>query len=256
MTPVSSSRATPLAFSLKRHILVHAHRLWCEIDARHVATAPIYVFPDADRFDADDVERLAIANMVGTLKLPHPHCIFELHNPDHPGACLASYARATEAGADGFLFRFDPVRGRWSDLLAAVEFRPDGNAEVIGHPDIQEPAEYAPIFETATAMVWRALGLLANSTPLTEHQLSLLRRTPFAKAGVRGWTYRVADIQPCIAAAAGSKARGAHASPRWHIRRGHWRQVADGRRVFVRECEIGDVSRGGVVKDYRLAAAA
>ncbi len=256
MTPTSSGLTTPLAFSLKRHILAHAHRLWCEIDARHVTTAPIYVLPDSHRFDADDVERLAIANMAGTLKLPHPHCIFELHNPDHRGACLASYARATEAGADSFLFRFDPERRRWSDLLAAVEFLPDGHAEVIGHPDIQEPAEYGRIFEAATAMVWRALGLLAATTPFAEHQLSPLRRAPFAKVGVRGWTYRVADIQPGIIAAAPGERRGTHASPRWHIRRGHWRQLTDGRRVFVRECEIGDASRGGVVKDYRMAAAA
>jgi hypothetical protein len=69
---------------------------------------------------------------------------------------------------------------------------------------------------------------------------------------VRGWTYRIADIQPRVIAAALAEHRGSHASPRWHIRRGHWRQLADGRRVFVRECQVGDVSRGGVVKDYRI----
>ena len=256
MTPASSSRAAPRAFSLKRHILEHAHRFWCEIDGQHVATAPIYVFPDARRFDADDVGQLAVGNLAGTLKLPHPHCIFELHNPDHPRACLASYARATEMGADSFLFRFDPIRGRWSDLLAAVEFLPDGRADVLGHPDIQDPAEYGATFESATSMVWRALGLLAAATPFAEHQLSPLRRAPFAKAGVRGWTYRVAEIQPRIMVAALAAPRGSHASPRWHIRRGHWRQLADGRRVFVRECEVGDASRGGVGKDYRVAAVA
>ena len=47
---------------------------------------------------------------------------------------------------------------------------------------------------------------------------------------------------------------GTHASPRWHIRRGHWRNLADGRRVFVRECQVGDMARGGVVKDYEVAA--
>ncbi|MCC7462394.1 MAG: hypothetical protein IT480_08025 [Gammaproteobacteria bacterium] len=78
MTPATSSRATPYSFTLKRHVLRHVNRFWCEIDAKHVATAPIYIFPDARRFDSDDVERLAARNMAGTLKLPHPHCIFEL----------------------------------------------------------------------------------------------------------------------------------------------------------------------------------
>jgi hypothetical protein len=252
MTPSTFPAAKPVAFTLKRHMLQHAHRFWCEIDARHVATAPIYLFPDSRRFDADDVQQLARANMAGTLKLPHAHCIFELQNPDFPGASVASYVRATEAGADSFLFRFDPKRKRWSDLLAAVEFQPDGYAEVIGHPEIQDPAEYGPTFESATGMVWRALGLLSTATPFTEHRLSPLRRTPLAKAGIRGWTYRVADIQTGVITAGLAEHRGTHASPRWHVRRGHWRQLADGRRIFVRECEVGDPSRGGVLKDYRL----
>ena len=49
---------------------------------------------------------------------------------------------------------------------------------------------------------------------------------------------------------------GTHASPRSRIRRGHWRQLADGRRVFVRACEVGDPEHGGVVKDYIIGARA
>ncbi|MCC7462395.1 MAG: hypothetical protein IT480_08030 [Gammaproteobacteria bacterium] len=152
------------------------------------------------------------------------------------------------------MFRFEPARRCWSDLIAAVEFLPDGVAEVIGHPKMQDSKEYAPNFEAATAMVWRALGLLAIPTPLAEQQLSPLRRIPFAKVGVRGWTYRVADIQPGVIAASLAGHGGSHASPRWHIRRGHWRELADGRRVFVRECEVGDIARGGMIKDYRVTA--
>ena len=47
---------------------------------------------------------------------------------------------------------------------------------------------------------------------------------------------------------------GTHASPRWHIRRGHWRTLVNGRRVFVREAQVGGMARGGVVKDYEVAA--
>ena len=252
MTSTTSSRATPFAFGLKLHILQHERRFWCEIDAKHVATAPIYIFPDARRFDSDDVEQLAAGNMAGTLKLPHPHCIFELRNPDQPDECVASYARATEAGVDSFLFRFDPVLRRWSDLIVAAEFLPDGVAEVMGNPKMQNPKQYAPNFEAATSMVWRALGLLAISTPMVEQQLSPLRRLPFAKVGVRGWTYRIAEIDTAQVAAARALQGGTHASPRWHLRRGHWRTLGDGQRVFVRECEVGDIARGGVIKDYRV----
>lgn len=46
---------------------------------------------------------------------------------------------------------------------------------------------------------------------------------------------------------------GTHASPRLHDRRGHWRTMkATGKRVWVRECKVGDASKGVVFKDYKL----
>ena len=36
---------------------------------------------------------------------------------------------------------------------------------------------------------------------------------------------------------------GTHASPRRHERRGHWRTCANGKRVWVRNCTVGDASR-------------
>jgi len=43
-----------------------------------------------------------------------------------------------------------------------------------------------------------------------------------------------------------------HASPRQHERRGHWRACANGKRVWVRHCTVGDASRGTVFKDYKV----
>ncbi len=48
---------------------------------------------------------------------------------------------------------------------------------------------------------------------------------------------------------------GTHASPRLHDRRGHWRTYkATGRRVWVRDCKVGDASKGVVFKDYQVEA--
>lgn len=47
---------------------------------------------------------------------------------------------------------------------------------------------------------------------------------------------------------------GTHASPRQHERRGHWRTCANGSRVWVRHCTVGDASRGTVFKDYKIGA--
>lgn len=45
---------------------------------------------------------------------------------------------------------------------------------------------------------------------------------------------------------------GQHASPRQHTRRGHWRNLRTGKRVWVRDCKVGDASRGVVDHDYRV----
>lgn len=45
---------------------------------------------------------------------------------------------------------------------------------------------------------------------------------------------------------------GTHASPRMHDRRGHWRTTPSGKRVWVRDCKVGDASKGIVFKDYKI----
>lgn len=43
---------------------------------------------------------------------------------------------------------------------------------------------------------------------------------------------------------------GTHASPRRHERRGHWRNLKSGKRVWVRNCWAGNAALGSVFKDY------
>ena len=45
---------------------------------------------------------------------------------------------------------------------------------------------------------------------------------------------------------------GTHASPRKHQRRGHWRNHPNGTRVWVRDCWVGDATKGTVFKDYKI----
>lgn len=45
---------------------------------------------------------------------------------------------------------------------------------------------------------------------------------------------------------------GTHASPRLHERRGHWRITKSGKRVWVRDCMVGNAALGTVFKDYRI----
>jgi hypothetical protein len=103
-----------------------------------------------------------------------------------------------------------------------------------------------------TGLVWRALGLLSKAAVVREDRVARVRRTRLAGPGVSSWIYRIVDIDQQRLKAVTKPAGGTHASPCWHVRRGHWRALANGRRTFVRECEVGDPAKGGVVKDYRI----
>lgn len=47
---------------------------------------------------------------------------------------------------------------------------------------------------------------------------------------------------------------GTHASPRLHDRRGHFRTMRSGKKVWVKACKVGDASRGTVFHDYEVRA--
>lgn len=47
-------------------------------------------------------------------------------------------------------------------------------------------------------------------------------------------------------------AKGTHASPRVHLRRGHIRRLASGKTVWVQPCVVGNKDQGAVIKDYSL----
>jgi len=252
MTSPSAQPKMPQSYDLKRHIHRNAHRFWCPFDTAGVLTAPVYIFPDQLSFDSDEVQELSKAILNGPLRLPHDRVLFEVPERGPAGGCLVGYVMDNEGSVDALLFRFDERRRRWTDVVVRAQFLPDGVANVEAHPSFNDHVACAPYFQALTGMVWRALGLLSIGTRLREHVVSPLRRTSLVKHGVRGWTYRIAEIDMAQISSAVALRGGTHASPRWHIRRGHWRTLGDGRRVFVRECEVGDQSRGAVLKDYRM----
>lgn len=45
---------------------------------------------------------------------------------------------------------------------------------------------------------------------------------------------------------------GTHASPRLHDRRGHFRKLKSGLRVWINPCKVGNASKGTVFKDYKV----
>lgn len=241
----------PAVYSLFRDLPKHRARCWRGETLAGMAAAPIYVFPDQERFDSDEVQPLAADVIAAPLRLPHATVIFELTDRGPLFRTQVVYARQAGDEVEAVFLGQEADSPRWSDICAHARFTADGCADVETNPKIGEDGwrQYA---EVVSALVWRGLGILKHAGTTAERSVPRTRRPKLARAGVRGWTWRQVEIVPERLVSRSAPQGGTHASPRWHIRRGHWRQLADGRRVFVRACQVGDPGRGGVLKDYTV----
>ncbi|MBP7003528.1 hypothetical protein [Amaricoccus sp.] len=246
----------PEAYDLKRRVARHWPRFWCGEDLRGLIAAPVYHFTDQETFDSDEVEVAGRRLAAGPLQLPHRRVIFEVKDRGEDRRALVVYAWETEAGIEAVLLTRLRACRRWTDVLARASFREAGWAEVVGNPRGEPLTEEDPYVRCLTGMVWRSLTILAEVGTTIEQTVSKVHRPKLAGAGIRGWTWHQVEIAPERLVRTTTPQGGTHASPRWHVRRGHWRQLGDGRRVFVRTCEVGDLERGGVIKDYIIGARA
>lgn len=246
-----SGTKMPSAYGLKRLVAEHPAAFWKRDIITRLPTAPVYVFPDQEAFDSDDVEKLTRGLIMGPLRLPHSDVIYEVVDSQNSGRSSLVFVRQEGGATDALLFARPGPLSRWTNAICHAHYAADGSGYCELNPRL-------PLLRNTDAlhilqgMMLRATALIMANACSEQVHISHLRRTMLAKRGITGWTYRVANIQPQAIAAAAAAHGATHASPRWHIRRGHWRQLADGRRVFVRECHVGDISRGGVVKDYQV----
>jgi hypothetical protein len=251
---------TPAAYDLKQIVARTGGRVFWLGDrlAQGLPGAHVYLFPDQDKFDADEIE--AASDDFSTQlrpRLPHDAVIFEVVDRlDRIGSQVV-YLRQSDDVVEGFLLWRSRSPARWTDVMACATWAGADDTRVETHPlaDDQSAQIYA---HALCIIVRRALTILALRPEMTEGHVPRTRRAKLARAGVTGWTWRVAHIDIEAASRAARAAQesggGTHASPRWHIRRGHWRTLPGGKRTFVREAKVGDPAKGGVVKDYVVAA--
>jgi hypothetical protein len=242
----------PDAYELKRIVRAHRERFWMPDLLDGFEFAPVWRFADQERFDSDEVDALARRLAAGPQRLPHPDTIFELRDRGPQIRSQIVYARQRPDGIEALWLSLWRSPRRWTDVHAYVWIADGGVAEFAANPALEDVEMAEQCGQAAAAIVWRGLAILSQAADVRERRVPSTRRKPFARAGVQGWVWRQVAIDPARLRAATPPQGGSHASPRWHIRRGHWRQLADGRRVFVRQCEVGDPTRGGIVKDYAV----
>ncbi len=245
----------PMAYELKRFVAQKWPSLRYGDELAGLVSAPVYLFPDQGQLDADEVDALAQQYLADIpLCLPHEQVLFEVPNRIGNIGSLVAYAFSAPDRVDAFLFLRTRSRAAWSDVLCRASFLPGMVADVELHPSLTHYSDRGDFSAALTGTIWRAAALLAQGSSTENRAFPVTRRPKLQKHGISGWTYRVINIDPARVRAAIAASGGTHASPRWHIRRGHWRTLGDGRRVFVRECEVGDSNRGCVVKDYLVVS--
>lgn len=246
----------PYAYELKSIVARQRHKFWCSAALSKLPAAPVYLFPDQDQFDSEAVWELVQQRHDEPLRLPHDEVLFELPHWDPRVGARVAFVRQIGEVVEGFLFyRMQPA-AKWTDVHSYAVFSERGIADVESNSKFDNAEEANRHAGVLASLVWRAAGLLATAAETRDVPFPRTRRPKLARAGVCGWTFRTVDIDLARVRAATPQTNGSHASPRWHIRRGHWRILADGRRIFVRSCEVGDATRGGVIKDYRITTGA
>lgn len=102
------------------------------------------------------------------------------------------------------------------------------------------------------ASAYVAKMIASRESPVIERPLSVSRKMNARKGAGRVFKHYEVDLSKIVRTPTAEHHGGTHASPAWHIRRGHMRTLRDGRQVFVRSCEVGSKERGVVLKDYTL----
>jgi len=143
------------------------------------------------------------------------------------------------------------VRGVWQRHKQFGYVFEDGKVRV-WHRDGSNGYDPKPSAATSFLVLIGEFLRSLDAGPVTAYQPakrpSHAKRMHQGKKPTYDWTTIVIEPPKPKAAPAG----GTHASPRWHERRGHWRNTRSGKRVWVRHCEVGDKAKGAVFHDYKI----
>lgn len=146
--------------------------------------------------------------------------------------------------------------GKRSYQIPAFFYKVDDDGIKVRHKD-GSPFDYRTSYATGVLAFVSAFLQSLETTAAIGHQP--IKRANWEKKIRQGkvptYDWTTITIEP--SKPKGPDQGGTHASPRWHERRGHWRTMKKtGKRVWVKNCEVGDKSLGAVFHDYKIAGQA
>lgn len=182
-------------------------------------------------------------------RLPFEHCAICCR--DKNGSKLLILAsQADDTAILLCSFKLLPDHYRKSPMFAVVMDAEKGGCYIAGVEGENEVSkeQAAPIVGVLAEFL-KAVHPIGYRAAAKPNSLTNQRRAARGKAPLI-YDWHTVTIEP--ATPKGEVLGGTHASPRQHERRGHWRNLADGRRVWVRHCIVGNAALGTIFKDYEV----
>ncbi len=212
-------------------------------------------------FFPDLIDSVSEAYQAGLVDLPFPSVTFEHHFSDTNERCIYLFQK-NGSRVTGTEFR--RVRGSreftWRHLVASLDQLTEfnGSLKYSGHHLAFCPVNF-PTLEARSresSNLWDSLFTLLGALNATGTSLQRIsppqqlnqRRRKRGGSLIRTHTHIVIGERT-----SGKTDRGGiHASPRFHVRRGHIRELPTGNKTWVRPCVVGDPKNGTNTHDYKI----
>jgi hypothetical protein len=179
--------------------------------------------------------------------LPYPRTAFVGVDTDGSKFCVALIAGENHVSVAG---RYDT--GSFAAYIEPFSYlNTDEGLRIYGGNGKEPPprAHYMPVIALITRFVQSLRKPAIAYVPTAKKSLINSTRATKGKGPIL-FDWHTVSIAP--AQIKREHQGGSHASPRLHDRRGHWRSLRSGKQVWVKNCKVGDASKGVVFKDYKV----
>jgi hypothetical protein len=180
--------------------------------------------------------------LIGTDSNGNEYCLFVVENLDE----------RFRWGATGIVFRQGWMENGNRVLYRIPPIRFDIKSRSLEMPKENQNMDLISVTVATIAIFVKALERM----PVTAHVPTLVNtftnKRKLAQGKPATYTWTTLDIDPRPIVYPKEHKGGTHASPRFHARRGHWRTTKLGKRVWVKNCSVGNAALGTAFHDYRL----
>lgn len=216
----------------------------------------------AVKFDLGDCaafEAMADLSTKSFWRAPFPVCLFQTN--EGPNLHMYLTTQSDELLTIRCFYKNEGTGFKWDQVNFDFEISPDAeHARFMNHTGTKDITDW--VFETPGAANFgnnyvdlaKSLEVFSccNVSQVEHSGPTFINRKRLQKNKPPIFAFRTLHItgEP---AERGEQGAGDRATPRLHLRRGHIRRLADGRKVWVRSAVVGSKASGFIAKEYAVA---